>query len=212
MAPRLTTSSYAVLGLLTMRPWSAYELAQQAERSLRFAWPRSERQLYSEPKKLVELGLAVERQESAGPQRQRTIYEATPAGRSAVASWLSEPPTPPTVEVESMLRVLFADAGSIEDLLESISKLRADTEDFHDWSRHLVSGYRSGADVPFPERLHLGVLLATFHVELFRTIEAWADFARREVERWESTSEPGRAARTHEFIDAICDDRSVLDL
>ena len=58
MPYRLTTSSYAVLCLLAIRPWSGYELTQQATRSLRFAWPKSERLLYSEPKKLVEHEMA----------------------------------------------------------------------------------------------------------------------------------------------------------
>ena len=56
MTPKMTTSSYAVLALLDLRPWTGYELTQQAQRSLRYAWPKSERLLYSEPKKLVELG------------------------------------------------------------------------------------------------------------------------------------------------------------
>src|SRR5210317_1466693 len=82
MPSRLTTSSYAVLGLLAIRPWAGYELTQQATRSLRFAWPKSERLLYAEPKKLVEHGLATAHNESVG-QRNRTVYTITDAGRSA---------------------------------------------------------------------------------------------------------------------------------
>ena len=36
-----------------MRPWSAYELAQQATRSLRYAHPRTESHLYEEAKRLA---------------------------------------------------------------------------------------------------------------------------------------------------------------
>ena len=54
----LTTTSYAILGLLNIKPWSAYELTQQAQRSLRYAWPNSESHLYAEPKRLVRLGFA----------------------------------------------------------------------------------------------------------------------------------------------------------
>lgn len=56
MSSKPTVSSYAILGLLALRPWTGYDLTRQATRSLRFAWPKSERLLYSEPKKLVELG------------------------------------------------------------------------------------------------------------------------------------------------------------
>src|SRR5580765_4188575 len=50
--PELTTTSYAILGLLTLKPWSTYELAKQIQRD-RFVWPRAESNLYAEPKKLI---------------------------------------------------------------------------------------------------------------------------------------------------------------
>jgi len=43
-APR-TTTSYAVLGLLSVCDWGTYELAKQVRRSLRWFWPRTERKL-----------------------------------------------------------------------------------------------------------------------------------------------------------------------
>ena len=39
---KLTPTSYAILGLLALRPWSAYELTKQVRRSLHFCWPRAE--------------------------------------------------------------------------------------------------------------------------------------------------------------------------
>jgi len=54
----LTTTSYAILGLLAIQPWSTYELAQLMKRSMHFFWPRAESNLYAEPKRLVEAELA----------------------------------------------------------------------------------------------------------------------------------------------------------
>ncbi len=56
-SPR-TTTSYALLGLLGLRDWTTYELARQVQRSLHWFWPRAERKLYDEPKRLVADGLA----------------------------------------------------------------------------------------------------------------------------------------------------------
>ena len=56
--PPLTTTSYAVLGLLAIKPWSSYELTQQMDRSLGRVWPRAVSKLYEEPKKLVDHGHA----------------------------------------------------------------------------------------------------------------------------------------------------------
>jgi len=52
------TTAYALLGLLAVRPWTTYELAQQVRRSLNWFWPRAERKLYDDPKRLVAEGLA----------------------------------------------------------------------------------------------------------------------------------------------------------
>src|SRR6056297_2586171 len=100
MPQRLTTSSYAVLALLDLRSWTAYELTQQAQRSLRYAWPRSERLLYSEPKKLVELGYATSYEESTG-DRTSNVYEITDDGRVALETWLTTRTQPPQLEVEA---------------------------------------------------------------------------------------------------------------
>ena len=35
----LTTTSYAILGLLAVKPWTTYELAQQMRRALGQFWP-----------------------------------------------------------------------------------------------------------------------------------------------------------------------------
>ena len=114
MAPRMTTSSYAVLAILDLKPWAGYELTNQAQRSLRYAWPKSERLLYSEPKKLVELGFATTFKEETGG-RSRNVYEITEAGRAALEEWTTTKTQPPRFEVEALLRLLFADNGSIED-------------------------------------------------------------------------------------------------
>ena len=51
MAAPLTTTSYAILGLLAIKPWTTYELAQQMDRVLNRFWPRTRSKLFEEPKK-----------------------------------------------------------------------------------------------------------------------------------------------------------------
>jgi PadR family transcriptional regulator AphA len=72
----LTPTSYAILGLLAVKPWTTYELAQQMERALGEFWPRAQSKLYDEPKKLVALGLARASSEKIG-KRPRTVYTIT---------------------------------------------------------------------------------------------------------------------------------------
>ena len=118
-----TTTSFAILGLLSLRTWSTYELAKQVSRSLHWFWPRAERKLYDEPKVLVADGLATASKSYTG-ERPRTVYEITDAGRAALTAWLDEPPAARVIEFEAMLKIFFADAGSIAQLVTTIEAWR----------------------------------------------------------------------------------------
>src|SRR5438445_11514626 len=96
---KLTTTSYAILGLFSLRPWSAYELAKQMRRSLRFYLPRAESALYEEPKNLVAHGLARAATERRG-RRNVAIYSITAKGRRALEEWVQKPSAPPQFEAE----------------------------------------------------------------------------------------------------------------
>ncbi len=208
MPSRLTTSSYAVLGLLAIREWTGYELTQQATRSLRFAWPKSERLLYAEPKKLVEHGLASAREESVG-QRGRTVYAITEAGREALTAWTTTTPQPPVLEAEALLRLLFAEHGTTDDLIAALDALAADAAALHEEVTTINVGYLGGGH-PFPERTHLSVLFATFQLELFDLIVRWVDFAKAEIATWPATENLGMTDHTEAILHAIKERRSAL--
>ncbi len=205
---RLTTSSFAVLCLLAIRPWSGYELTQQATRSLRFAWPKSERLLYSEPKKLVEHGMAAAHQESVG-ERRRTVYTITEEGRTALREWMATEPQPPVLEAEALLRLLFADHGSVENATATLDKLAADAAETHRQVLEINASYLDDRH-PFPERVHVSVLFATFQLEFFDLIVRWAEFAKAEIERWPTTEGLGMTERTKELLETITRHQSVF--
>ena len=82
---QLTPTSFAILGLLSIQPFTTYELAQQMDRTLSWFWPRAASMVYEEPKKLVTAGLATSRASFTG-KRRSTVYEITAAGRTALNS------------------------------------------------------------------------------------------------------------------------------
>ena len=90
MDPRgLTTTSYALLGQLALRPWTPYALAAEMRRNLRYFWPRAERGIYAELKRLARARPGDRRGE---PDRTstRTTYAITPAvARRSRPGWPS---------------------------------------------------------------------------------------------------------------------------
>ena len=211
MPPRPTTSTYALLGLLALRTWSAYELAQQATRSLRYTHPRTESHLYEEAKRLLRLGWAQAHTEHHG-RRPRTIYEITDSGRLALQEWFTTPPRSPQLDFEALLRLLFADQTDnatldrwLEETAESARRL------YDDGIERLLRPYVTGDDVPFPERRHIAALVAAFVADYLHLIERWSEFARAEVRGWPRTDGLGMTDRTREILDTVLDGRSVLD-
>ena len=209
MAARLSTSSYAVLALLDLKPWTGYELTQQAQRSLRYAWPKSERLLYAEPKRLVENGLATSHLEGEGA-RVRNVYTITEKGRRAAREWSHTRTQQRRLEIEAMLRLLFADHGSREDVLRALDEFEGDIGVHHRAIVDLMGSYLEGGH-PFPERTHLSVLFATFQIEMFKTFERWIEFARTEIEQWPTTEGLGMTPRTENLARLLAEDLSPLD-
>jgi PadR family transcriptional regulator, regulatory protein AphA len=210
MPPRPTTSTYAVLGLLAIRPWSAYELAQQATRSLRYAHPRSESHVYEEAKRLLALGWATSRTEHHG-RRPRTIYEITDDGRLALQAWLATPPRAPQLDFEALLRLLFADQTDKATLDRCLAATAEDARWlFDDAVERLLRPYLTDDGGPFPERRHIAALVAAFVADYLHLIERWSEFARDEIRGWPRTNELGLTDRTRHILDTVLHGNSVL--
>jgi PadR family transcriptional regulator AphA len=199
--PSLPTTAYAILGMLALRPWSAYELTQQARRSLNYCWLTAESVLYDEPKRLVRLGLATAKQEATG-RRTRTVYAITEQGRRMLAQWLATPPSPPHLEIEAMLRLLYADQGSKQDLLDAVRAARAWALAQAPAGLAQIRGYLADGG-PFPERLHLNALFARFHLDLFELLVRWADLAEGQIGAWPRTAGPGTTEPTRALLDEM---------
>jgi len=88
--PRLTETSYIVLGLLEqIGPATPYDLKRMSQLSTVNFWSVPHTQLYSECARLAREGLLDERREQAG--RRRRIYRLTRRGARALERWRSEP-------------------------------------------------------------------------------------------------------------------------
>jgi PadR family transcriptional regulator, regulatory protein AphA len=185
--PRLTTTSYALLGLLAVQPWTAYELTQQMRRSLHYLWPKSESLLYTEPKKLVDAGLARVTHQRRG-DRTRAQYRITAAGRRALDAWLDTEPAAPLFEIEAMLRVTFADQGTPDQLSRALRSAGAWADGELARARPQIETYLDSGG-PFPERLHLIALLVGFYGELFDLMRRYFSDAADLVDTWQTTSD-----------------------
>jgi len=183
--PRRTTTSYAILGLLAIRPWTTYELAKQVQRSLRWFWPRAERKLYDEPKNLVADGLATARSEKTG-KRPRTVYDITSTGREELARWLGEEPGPRQGDFEAMVKIFFGDSGSLEQLRGTLHSIEVEARE-----KVRALAEMAGAPPVFPERAHISALCLQMYLDQELAVLRWTRWAHEQVESWTDTQDPG---------------------
>jgi DNA-binding PadR family transcriptional regulator len=183
--PELSTTSYAILGLLAIQPWSTYELAKQMRRGIHFFWPRAESKIYDEPKKLVEHGYARAASEPTG-RRRRTVYTITPRGRRALKAWQQAETGGSRWESEPIVKLVFSTHGTRDDLLRHVTAFRAEAQARWRALAEVVGPYLEGDD-PFPGRTHINALAARLVLETARTEIAWADAALEEIQQWPDT-------------------------
>lgn len=181
-ATKLTTTSYAVLGLLAVKSWTTYELTQQMQRSLARFWPRAVSKLYDEPRKLTEHGLAAGREEHVG-QRARSRYEITDDGRRELAEWLAQPPRDPVLEAEFLVKVFLAEHGTKQDLLATLHAVRAWAAQQAATDAGIAKSYLTGSG-PFPDRVPQLVLVGAYLADLAQLTGRWATWATDVVNRW----------------------------
>jgi PadR family transcriptional regulator AphA len=185
----MSTTSHAILGLLALRSWTTYELAKQVQRSVGWFWPRAERKLYDEPKRLVAAGFAKSVQEMTGA-RPRTVYSVTARGRTALRRWLDEPPAAPSLEFEGLVKVFFADGGTLEQLEKTLTAI-AGAADARVAELEVKVEEITAGDVAFRERLPINTIALRFQFDHERLIGSWARWALEQTASWRSTTDPG---------------------
>lgn len=189
--PEPTTTSYALLALLAVRPWTTYQLAQQMDRSVGVMWPRAQSVVYEEPKRLVRQGLAEATTEYTG-KRASTVYSITQQGRRALEQWLDRPGAGPSLEFEALLKIAFADHGSLEGLRANLAAIRSHAEEQITLTQERMAEYASTGG-PFPERLPIIALAGRFYREQATALLRWVEWAEEATADWAGVT-PGTGA------------------
>jgi PadR family transcriptional regulator AphA len=194
----LTTTSYAVLAQLALRPWSTYELARQRVRYFRYVWPRAESAIYREVKRLAAIGLVMAAREYVG-KRPRTVYSITEAGRRVLREWLATPVSPFAMDFEAMIRLFIAPLGTKEQIISALEQVRTDAREMLRFGGAVKQEFLDGR-AALQDQVYIRALAVDFFVSLLNTVESWADRTLAEIEGWEDLSSDGKNERGLEIM------------
>lgn len=136
---------YILLGFLSRRPRTGYELKSVMEQTTMHFWHAYHSQIYTTLRKLEEDGLVVSELEDGDDKLNRRRYELTDAGRADLKQWLDTPMSEMDHVKEGLLvRVFFSDGRDRQAVIDELSfqrQLHQHTlDEYRQIERHLPEG------------------------------------------------------------------------
>jgi DNA-binding PadR family transcriptional regulator len=177
----LTTTSYAILGLLTIAPEiSGYDLSKIISRSIGFFWTPARSQVYAELRRLAAAGHATERRVEQTDRPDKRLFAITPAGVEALRRWLERAP----VELEPirstfLLKVFFGAQIGPEAVAAQVREYRRQMQEL------MEEFGRIEAEIPATHESSYPTLTLHYGIAWTRAAIAWCDDTLAELTKEE---------------------------
>ena len=196
----LNTTSYAILGVLAIKPRTAYELAVEMRHCFEYFWPRDDVRVYSDAKLLVTRGLATSERFLVG-RRPRTTYAIAPAGRRALKKWLRASSRPVGVEFEGLIKVYVARFGTLGDLRATVAQVARDADYMLQVATNVRGVYLQQC-APFQQDyVHVWFFVYDFLSSWFRLLRDWAARTEAELAGWRDLKPADKRERALELFE-----------
>jgi DNA-binding PadR family transcriptional regulator len=99
---------HAILGFLTMRPFSGYEMTKLINESINAFWSATQSQVYQTLKQLKNQGLVRMERVQQENRPDKKVYEITDKGKEELLDWLTTPQGLPTFRIPLLVQITFS--------------------------------------------------------------------------------------------------------
>lgn len=124
------TLQYAILGLLSRKDMTGYDMSKEFETTLSGFWNAKHSQIYPELKTLTEQSLIEYHLEISGTVLEKKVYSITAAGREQLTQWENNfNKLKPIAKDEFRLQLFFSDCVSPEHRIELLKNRLAQHEE-----------------------------------------------------------------------------------
>ena len=120
---RLNRTQFILLGMLSRKDSSGYDLAKAIKSSTAFFWDEGFGQIYPTLKKLNNGGL-VEVSKDKNSEHRRLVYKITSKGRNELKKWLVEPYKPTVERNELLLKIFFSEFTDPAVVLKHVQRAK----------------------------------------------------------------------------------------
>jgi len=132
---RRQKTRFALLGLLSWKPMSGYDVKKIVDIGLSHFWNENYGQIYPTLDSLVTEGLAKKSEDISRGKRKRYVYSITDTGVEAFREWLALPADPPIVRNELQLKFFLSSRLPTKTTLRII-------EDYRSQQQQVLQEYR----------------------------------------------------------------------
>jgi PadR family transcriptional regulator AphA len=140
---------FALLGLLSWKPMSGYDIKKIVDVGLSHFWNENYGQIYPTLESLVAERLATKSIDKRGGKRTRHVYRITPNGVKAFRAWIEQPTDPPIIRNELQLKLFLGSQLPQKTSLRMIEEYRAQQQEvlqeYLESEVALRNGIQSGA-------------------------------------------------------------------
>jgi len=150
---RESKTKYIILGLLSIRPQSGYDIKQNIMRSTNNFWRESYGQIYPTLAELLQKGCVSCSTKQCTGARKRKVYKITKKGMQILKEWLPKSPEPTVQRNELLLKLFFGQNVSSDVFIKHIELWRLQTEDtlqyLHEIEEHIKTEHGDWAEQPY---------------------------------------------------------------
>jgi DNA-binding PadR family transcriptional regulator len=115
---------YAIIGLLSVKPQTGYELKANFDQAIRYLWKADQAQIYRTLRDITREGFAVPRTIQQVGRPNKKVYELTPAGEDEFRRWLSGPLPPNEQRNAELVQIFFSGRISDTEILANLKRVR----------------------------------------------------------------------------------------
>jgi PadR family transcriptional regulator, regulatory protein AphA len=136
-------SKYAILGMLSIRPMSGYDIKKAVVGSINYFWTESYGQIYPMLKSLVGERLVTKTIKKQAGKPDRHVYALTARGRKELRIWLAAQVMPTVERNELLLKLFFGEESSIAVNIKHIEEYRELQTERHERIKAIERNIRS---------------------------------------------------------------------
>jgi len=179
---------HAILGFLSFKPLSGYDLKKAFDQSVQHFWPANQSQIYRTLADLAQQGYVAPEVIEREDRLDMKVYHITPAGEAELRRWLATPLPPQDYREPLLIQIYFG--GKLSDR-EVSGVLRHEIRAIEERLALYESIYRMNGekmkDHPDPRAAFFSLLTLEYGIHSNRTALEWLKSVERRLQSGDYT-------------------------